>query len=131
MTSAFHEVIILRESHNGFEYELSEEQSEEQSMSKTVVRAKKRRFFNGRISFVIIVVFLVVVMSIAMIMLVKKDLDLKEVEAKKQSELIEQQQISQELSDKENYTHTAEYVENTAKNKLGLVKEDEIIYREK
>ncbi|MCR4611685.1 MAG: septum formation initiator family protein [Lachnospiraceae bacterium] len=86
---------------------------------------------NGRISFVIIVLFLVIVMSVAMIMLIKKDLDLKEVEAKKMAELQQQQQISQELGDKENYTHTSEYVENTAKNKLGLVNEDEIIYREK
>ena len=100
-------------------------------MKGTVVKPKKRRALNGRISFVIIVLFLVVVMSIAMIMLIKKDLNLKEVEAKKMSELQEQQQISQELGDKENYTHTNEYVENTAKNKLGLVNEDEIIFREK
>ncbi len=94
-------------------------------------RPKKRRAVNGRISFVIIVLFLVVVMTVAMIILVKKNMDLKEVEAKKMAELHEQEQISQELEDKENYTHTSEYVENTAKNKLGLVKEDEIIYREK
>lgn len=94
-------------------------------------RPRKRRAVNGRISFVIIVLFLVVVMSIAMIILIRKDLNLKEVEAKKMAELEEQKQISQELDDKESYTHTSEYVENTAKNKLGLVKEDEIIYREK
>ena len=100
-------------------------------MQGTVVRSKKRRISSGRISFVIIVLFLVVVMSIAMIMLIKKDLELKDVEAKKMSELQEEQQISQELTDRENYTHTSEYVENTAKNKLGLVNEDEIIFREK
>lgn len=94
-------------------------------------RPKKRRAVNGRISFVVIVLFLVVVMTVAMIILVKKNIDLKEVEAKKMAELREQEQISQELDDKEKYTHTSEYVENTAKNKLGLVKEDEIIYREK
>ncbi|HAQ52638.1 MAG TPA: cell-division initiation protein [Lachnospiraceae bacterium] len=94
-------------------------------------RPRKRRAVNGRISFVIVVLFLIVVMSIAMILLVRKDLNLKQVEAKKRAELEQQEQIAQELDDKERYTKTSEYVENTAKNKLGLVKEDEIIYREK
>ena len=66
-----------------------------------------------------------------MILLIRKDLNLKEVEAKKRAELQEQQQVAQELSDKERYTQTSEYVENTAKNKLGLVREDETIFREK
>ena len=92
-------------------------------------RPKKRRALNGRISFVIIVLFLVVVMTVAMIILIRKDLALKDVEAKKMAEL--EKEVSQELSDKERYTQTSEYVENTAKNKLGLVKEDEIIFREK
>ena len=50
-------------------------------------RPKKRRALNGRISFVIIVLFLVVVMTVAMIILIRKDLALKEVEAKKTDEL--------------------------------------------
>jgi len=70
-------------------------------------------------------------MTVAMIILIRKDLALKDVEAKKMAELEKEQQVSQELSDKERYTQTSEYVENTAKNKLGLVKEDEIIFREK
>lgn len=94
-------------------------------------RPRKRRAVNGRISFVIVVLFLVVAMSVAMILLIRKDLNLKEVEAKKRAELQEQQEIAQELSDKERYTQTSEYVENTAKNKLGLVREDETIFREK
>ncbi len=94
-------------------------------------RPRKRRAVNGRISFVIVVLFLIVAMSVAMILLIRKDLNLKEVEAKKRAELQEQQQVAQELSDKERYTQTSEYVENTAKNKLGLVREDETIFREK
>ncbi|MBE5899190.1 MAG: septum formation initiator family protein [Lachnospiraceae bacterium] len=94
-------------------------------------RPRKRRAVNGRISFVIVVLFLIVAMSVAMILLIRKDLNLKEVEAKKRAELQEQQEIAQELSDKERYTQTSEYVENTAKNKLGLVREDETIFREK
>ena len=94
-------------------------------------RPRKRRAVNGRISFVVVILFLIVAMSVAMILLIRKDLNLKEVEAKKRAELQEQQEIAQELSDKERYTQTSEYVENTAKNKLGLVREDETIFREK
>lgn len=94
-------------------------------------RPRKRRAVNGRISFVIVILFLIVAMSVAMILLIRKDLNLKEVEAKKRAQLQEQQEIAQELNDKERYTQTSEYVENTAKNKLGLVREDETIFREK
>lgn len=94
-------------------------------------RPRKRRAVNGRISFVIVILFLIVAMSVAMILLIRKDLNLKEVEAKKRAQLQEQQEIAQELNDRERYTQTSEYVENTAKNKLGLVREDETIFREK
>lgn len=36
-----------------------------------------------------------------------------------------------ELSEYEKYTQTDEYIRNTARTKLGLVKENEVIFREK
>lgn len=46
-------------------------------------------------------------------------------------ELEEAKAKEQELSDYEAYTETDEYFQNTARTKLGLVKENEIIFKEK
>ena len=37
---------------------------------------------------------------------------------------------SEEIAEYEKYTHTKKYIEEVAKDKLGLIHEDEIIFRE-
>ena len=47
------------------------------------------------------------------------------------SELEAQEERKQDLLDYENYTKSDKYIENTARSKLGLVYDDEMIFREK
>lgn len=94
-------------------------------------RPKKRRVKSGKISLVLIMFFLVIAMSVAMIMLYQKKETYAAKEVKLAAEKTEQEKRQQEIKDLEAYSKTNEYVENTAKTKLGLVYEDEIVFRER
>ena len=54
----------------------------------------------------------------------------KEREQKAEESLEEQQQKAEELEQYENYTKSDEYVEDQAQSKLGLIYDNEIIFRE-
>ena len=82
---------------------------------------KKNRNSAGRISFLCIGIFLVLVLSVQMVRLYQKNEALVQTEQTKQNELEEQEQ----------YIQSDEYKEKVAKDKLGLVYDNETIFREK
>jgi len=45
-------------------------------------------------------------------------------------QIAEEEKRSEEIAEYEKYTHTKKYIEEVAKDKLGLIHEDEIIFRE-
>lgn len=98
-------------------------------MSKKSVGRKKNGA--GRIPFLCIGVFLVLVLSVQMVRLYQKNEALIQEEQSKQEELQQQQQRQEELSEQEQYIQSDEYKEKVAKDKLGLVYDNEIIFREK
>lgn len=98
-------------------------------MSKKSVGRKKNGA--GRISFLCIGVFLVLVLSVQMVRLYQKNEALIQEEQSKQEELQQQQQRQEELFEQEQYIQSDEYKEKVAKDKLGLVYDNEIIFREK
>jgi len=81
-------------------------------------------------SITVIVLIMIGVMSVQIVDLYEKDqkysLQEQELEKEKQAELVREK----ELEEYEKYTQTQEYIEDMAKSRLGLVYEDEIVFKE-
>lgn len=92
-------------------------------------KRKKNGTNAGTMSIVFIVVVFVVVMSIQIYKLKIKDDLLKEREENLQQQLTEEVNREQELEELDLYTQSMEYIKDMA-NKLGLVFENEIIFKE-
>ena len=94
-------------------------------------RLKKKKNRAGRMSITFIVLILLAVMSIQILRLYEKD----QAYIAREEELTEQMEEEllrqDELSDYEEYIGSRDYVEDTAKSKLGLVYDNEIIFKEK
>ncbi|MBQ9361721.1 MAG: septum formation initiator family protein [Lachnospiraceae bacterium] len=77
----------------------------------------------------IIVALLLTVISVDSKTLVEKNKSLAEREAELQAQLEAEQARTEELDEFEKYTKTKKYAEEMAKKKLGLVHENEIIFK--
>lgn len=86
---------------------------------------------SGKMCITIIVLAMIGVMSVQIVNLYKKDQQYiaqeKSLIEQKEAELARQK----ELEEYEAYMQTQEYIEDTAKSKLGLVYKDEIIFKER
>lgn len=87
---------------------------------------QKRKWY---IPFMVIAV--VFVLGFQLMGLYTKLSDYKSREAALTKELEDAMTTKEELTDYEAYTKTDEYIQNLARTKLGLVKENEIIFKEK
>lgn len=94
-------------------------------------RQRKKKKSSGKVYIAGIMLFLVFVMSIQLVRLYQKNQQYAVQEKALATELQEQQDKQSELQNYETYTKSQEYVEDTAKSKLGLLYNDEIIFREK
>ena len=83
----------------------------------------------GARSIVFIVIVFVVVMSIQILKLKQKDELLLEREQTLQQQLAQEEQRAEELKELDLYTRSMEYIKDMA-NKMGLVFENEIIFKE-
>jgi cell division protein FtsB len=94
-------------------------------------RYKRRRFQNraGIVWASIVVLILVAVVSIKSIGLVQKSKEYKDKEANLTTQIESEMQRSEEIAEFEKYTQTRKYIEETAKDKLGLVYPGEIIFK--
>ncbi len=97
-------------------------------MSKKKNSRKKKRV--NRVYFVLIAGFVIAVMVIQVASLYQKNAAYAAQEAELKSELESQQEKQEELENYENYIQSDEYKESVAQSKLGLVHENEIIFRE-
>ena len=97
----------------------------------TRARYKRRRVQNraGIVWASIVVLILVTVVSIKSIGLLQKARELEAKEASLQEQIEYETQRSDEIADFERYTETRKYIEDTAKEKLGLVYPGEIIFK--
>lgn len=86
---------------------------------------------NGKACIIIIVFAMAAIMSIQIVNLHKKDQQYIAQQASLEKQKKEQLQRQKELEEYESYTQTQEYIEETAKNKMGMVYEGEIIFKEK
>ncbi len=94
-------------------------------------RYKRRRSQNraGILLASFVVLILVSVVSIKSISLVKKVKEYETKEAALQVQIDEEVARADEIAEFERYTQTRKYIEDTAKDKLGLVYPGEIIFK--
>ena len=97
----------------------------------TRARYKRRRFQNraGIVWASIVVLILVTVVSIKSISLMQKAREYQAREQALEEQIEYETQRSDEIAEYERYTETRKYIEDTAKEKLGLVYPGEIIFK--
>lgn len=95
---------------------------------RRVAFRKKRQNRLGMILVTIVVIMLFTVILIKSIDLQTKKAAYDEKEAALEQQIEAEEARTEELIEYEKYTKTAKYVEEVAKDKLGLVYEDEIIF---
>ena len=94
-------------------------------------RYKRRRLTNraGIVWASIVVLIHVTVVSVKSIGLMQKAREYQEKEEQLQQQIEYETQRSEEIAEFERYTETRKYIEDTAKEKLGLVYPGEIIFK--
>ena len=94
-------------------------------------RYKRRRFQNrtGIVWASVVVLILVTVVSIKSVGLMQKAREYQAKETALLSQIDAETQRSEDIEEFERYTHTRKYIEDTAKEKLGLVYPGEIIFK--
>lgn len=94
-------------------------------------RNQKHNNRTGKVCISLIVFMLLIVMSIQIVNLNQKNQGYVAQEESLNEQLEGETQRQSELEEYEKYTQTQEYIEDTAKSKLGLVYNNEIVFKEK
>lgn len=94
-------------------------------------RAKKKSNKAGRLSISCIMLLLLAVMSVQIVQLYEKNEDYTQRMQTLSSQLKDEQKRAADISSYEEYTKTPQCVEDIAKSKLGLVYNNEIVFKEK
>ncbi len=100
-------------------------------IKRKVVFRKKRQNRLGMFLVTIVVLMLLVVVSINSVGLRQKKESYLEREQALQEQIDAEEERSEQIEEYRKYTQTKKYVEEVAKEKLGLVNEGEIIYKPK
>ena len=96
------------------------------------MKSKRKRRLQHRISVISIsgvVLLLVVVLGVASISLQEKNRNYKAQEAELLQQLEKEELRSEEIDELDEYVGTDEYIEDIAKDKLGLVYPNEILFK--
>ena len=96
-------------------------------------KAAYRRRNQNRFSMVlvgVVVTLITVAVALRSVELTKRYEDLSQKEAELEQQKIDEQRRAEEIEEFRKYTQTKRYVEEVAKDKLGLVYEGEIIFQE-
>ena len=96
---------------------------------RAAYRKKKQNKF-GMFLVTTVVAMMLIVVLIKSIELKQKLDAYQEKERVLTEQIAEEEKRSEEIAEYEKYTHTKKYIEEVAKDKLGLIHEDEIIFRE-
>lgn len=91
---------------------------------------RRRESAAGRVIITLIVTTFVVVMSVQIANLYEKNQSYAARQQELERELAEADEEQQRLKDYEEYTKTPQYIEDIAKSKLGLVYDNEIVFKE-
>lgn len=107
-------------------------------MSKTKKRSRVRRnkkylqtHKRSVLAISAVIVLLIAVVSVNAVTLRAKEKAYRAQEAELQEQIKEEEERASEINELEDYVSTEEYVEEVAREKLGLVHENEIIFKGK
>lgn len=95
---------------------------------KVAFRGKKRQNKMGMFLVTVVVLMMLVVVSINSIQLRQKQAEYKARQEQLQAEIDAENERAEEIENFKKYTQTKAYIEEVAKDKLGLVYEGEIIF---
>lgn len=98
-------------------------------MSRRVAFRKRKQNRLAMLSITIVVAMLLTVVSINSWCLREKQNSYIEQEEALQKQIDEQDQRTQDLEELKKYTQTKKYAEEVAKDKLGMVYNDEIVFK--
>lgn len=98
-------------------------------MSRRVAFRGKRQNRLGMFLVSAVIVMLLVVVSVNSVLLRQKQDTYREREAELDKLIAAEEQRTTELEELRKYTQTQAYIEEVAKEKLGLVKEGEIVFK--
>ncbi len=94
------------------------------------MRRRKREKRPGRRSIACIVILLLIVMSVQIVKLYRRDQEYIQLEEELNAVYESETERKEQLSDYEEYIGSREYVEDTARSKLGMIYDNETIFRE-
>ena len=99
-------------------------------MARKAAYRKKRQNKTGMLLVTMVVIMMLIVVSVKSMELRSKRAAYTEREEALLLEIEAEQARAEEIEEYEKYTQTKKYVEEIAKNKLGLVYEGEIIFKD-
>lgn len=99
-------------------------------MSRRIAIRKKRQNRLGMLLVAVVVFMLLIVVAVKCVELRQKQGIYLAREAQLQEQIALQEVRSEEIEEFRKYTKTKKFAEEIAKDKLGLVNEDEIIFKE-
>ena len=99
-------------------------------MARKAAYHKKRQNTTGMLLVTTVVIMMLIVVAVKSVELREKRTAYMAREEALMQEIEAEQARTEEIKEYEKYTQTKKYVEEIAKNKLGLVYEGEIIYKD-
>lgn len=99
-------------------------------MARRAAYRRKRQNRFGMLLVTSVIVMMLVVVMIKSIELRQKLAGYQAREAQLMEEIEKEEQRAEEIAEYEKYTQTKQYIEEVAKDKLGLVHEGEIIFKD-
>ena len=97
---------------------------------RRVAYRKRRQNRMSMLLVTMVVVMIIVVVSISSVQLKAKNREQQQTMENLSTQIAEEEKRSEEIEDYRKYTQTKKYAEEVAKEKLGLVYEGEIIFKE-
>ena len=97
-------------------------------------KARKRKIRQnraGKICVSCIVIVLALILSVQIVRLYEKNEQYKVQQKQLEAQLEEENARAEDLKEQEEYVGSDEYVEDTARGKLGMAHKDEIVFKEK
>lgn len=99
-------------------------------MARKAAYKKKRQNRFGMFLVSVVVVMLLIVVAFNSIELMAKKEAYQQKEASLEAQIAAEQERAEEIEEFEKYTHTKKYIEEVARDKLGLVYEGEILFKD-
>lgn len=99
-------------------------------MAKMAAHRRRRQNRFGMFLVFIVVIMLLIVVAFNSVELMAKQKTYHQKEAALEEQIAAEEERALEIEEFEKYTHTKKYIEEIARDKLGLVYEGEIVFRD-